>query len=160
MPMARSAVVVGRSLADMLNSLLGLAVLLGVGIAVGWEWHGTTPEALAAIGLLLLLRFAFLWLGILLARPPKAPRPVQGLWPPLFPLPSLSGAFFPPPLLPAGSPLSPGNADHHGRRHAPPPLQPPGAPGGVAWVAGPAQRKPLVGPQALLSLLLPLSMRR
>ena len=41
MPMARSAVVAGRGTADMLNSGLGLAVLLACGLLVGWRWHGS-----------------------------------------------------------------------------------------------------------------------
>ena len=64
MPMSQSAVVLGRSTADMMNSSAGLAVLVLCGFAVGWQWHGGLAAALAAFALLLLLRFAMLWLGI------------------------------------------------------------------------------------------------
>ena len=75
MPMARSAVVAGRGVADMLNSALGLVVLLACGLLVGWRWHGSAADALAAVGLLLLLRFALVWMGIylgLVVRKPEA----------------------------------------------------------------------------------------
>ena len=39
MPMAPSAIVVGRSLADMVNAVLGLVVMVLCGLAVGWGWH-------------------------------------------------------------------------------------------------------------------------
>ena len=66
MPMATSAVVVGRAAADMLNSAAALAVLAGCGLAVGWHPHHGMARALGAFGLLLLLRFAFVWIGIYL----------------------------------------------------------------------------------------------
>jgi hypothetical protein len=54
LPMAPSAVVVGRCLANMVYSAAGLALLVACGLAVGWRWHGTVAEALAAFGLLLI----------------------------------------------------------------------------------------------------------
>ncbi len=92
LPMAPSAVVAGRCLADMLSSVLGLAVLLAAALALGWRPAAAGP-ALAAVGLLLLLRLAFLWIGIylgLLTRDPGAVTAVQILvWPFAF----LSNAF-------------------------------------------------------------------
>ncbi|MCA1656015.1 MAG: ABC transporter permease, partial [Pseudonocardiaceae bacterium] len=66
MPMASSAVVVGRAGADMLNSVLALAVIMGCGLLAGWRAHDGVGAALGAVGLLLLLRFALLWMGIYL----------------------------------------------------------------------------------------------
>jgi ABC-2 type transport system permease protein len=92
LPMAPSAVVAGRCLADMLSSVVGLAVLIAAGLAIGWRPAGLGP-AVAAVGLLLLLRLAFLWIGIylgLLTRDPGAVVAVQILvWPFAF----LSNAF-------------------------------------------------------------------
>ena len=65
LPMAPSAVVAGRCLADMASSVVGLAVLVAAALAIGWRPAGLGP-ALAAVGLLLLLRLAFLWIGIYL----------------------------------------------------------------------------------------------
>jgi ABC-2 type transport system permease protein len=66
MPMATLAVIVGRAAADMLNSAAALAVLTGCGLLVGWHPHRGVARALSALGLLLLLRFAFLWIGVYL----------------------------------------------------------------------------------------------
>ena len=43
-----------------------LAVLMACGWAIGWSWHDGRPNALAAVGLLLLLRFAMIWIGLYL----------------------------------------------------------------------------------------------
>nr|WP_275585785.1 ABC transporter permease [Geodermatophilus sabuli] len=92
LPMAPSAVVAGRCLADLASSVVGLVVLLAAGLAIGWRPAGI-GSALAAVGLLLLLRLAFLWIGIhlgLLTRDPAAVTAVQILvWPFAF----LSNAF-------------------------------------------------------------------
>lgn len=92
MPMASSGVVLGRCLADLGASVAGLAVLMAAGLVIGWRPGGALP-ALGAAGLLLLLRLAFLWMGIwlgLLARDPGAVVAVQILvWPFAF----LSNAF-------------------------------------------------------------------
>ena len=92
LPMAPSAVVTGRCLADMVSSVVGLAVLIAAGLAIGWRPAEIGP-ALVAVGLLLLLRLAFLWIGIylgLLARDPAMVMAVQILvWPFVF----LSNAF-------------------------------------------------------------------
>ncbi|MGY1751684.1 ABC transporter permease [Blastococcus sp. SYSU D01042] len=92
LPMAPSAVVAGRCLADMASSAVGLAVLVAAGLAIGWRPDGGAG-LLAAVGLLLLLRLGFLWMGIylgLLVRDPAAVTAVQILvWPFVF----LSNAF-------------------------------------------------------------------
>ena len=64
MPMTPSAVVTGRCTADMINSAAGLAITIACGLVVGWQWHEGPLSAAAAVGLLLLLRFACLWVGI------------------------------------------------------------------------------------------------
>jgi ABC transporter DrrB family efflux protein len=66
MPMATSAVIAGRAAADMLSSAAALAVLTGCGWLVGWQPHRGMTRAVAALALLLLLRFAFVWIGIYL----------------------------------------------------------------------------------------------
>ncbi|HEU5386987.1 MAG TPA: ABC transporter permease [Streptosporangiaceae bacterium] len=66
MPMARSAVITGRAAADMLSSAAALVVLTGCGWLVGWQPHRGATRAVAAVALLLLLRFAFVWVGIYL----------------------------------------------------------------------------------------------
>ncbi|WP_442935081.1 ABC transporter permease [Micromonospora sp. CPCC 206061] len=85
MPVSGVAVLTGRSWADMLNAVAGLLVMVMTGLAVGWRpQHGLAPT-LAALGLLLWLRFAFTWVGIylgLLLKTPESAVAVQVLvWP-------------------------------------------------------------------------------
>jgi ABC-type multidrug transport system permease subunit len=100
MPIAPSAVVVGRSLADMLNSLLGLIVMILCGLLVGWRWHGSIAEAACAIGLLLLLRFALLWVGIYLGLVFKSTEALVAVQILVWPFSFLSNAFAAPDTMP------------------------------------------------------------
>ena len=101
MPMAPSAVVVGRCAADMLNSATGLAVMIACGLAVGWEWHHGLGRALLAVGLLLLLRFALLWAGIYLGLVVRSPEAVMALQILVWPFGFLSNTFASPATMPA-----------------------------------------------------------
>jgi len=160
MPMAPSAVVVGRSTADMLNSTLGLAVLVACGLVVGWRWHGSLAEALLAVGLLLLLRFALLWVGIylgLLAKSPEAVAAVQIL---VWPLGFLSNGFVAPATMPGWlgtivewNPLS---ATISATREL---FGNPGW-GGDSWIAQHALLMAVVWPLVLVAVFFPLSVRR
>jgi ABC-2 type transport system permease protein len=99
LPMAPSAVVAGRCLADLGSSVLGLAVLVTAGLAIGWRPGGPGP-LLAAVGLLLLLRVGFLWIGVylgLLTRDPATVTAVQIL---VWPFGFLSNAFVPASTMP------------------------------------------------------------
>jgi len=100
MPMAPSAVVVGRSIAHLAYSAVSLTLMVACGLAVGWRWHGTHAEALAAIGMLLLLRLAFMWIGIFLGLKAKSPEMVNSVFGLLYPLTMLSNAFVAPELMP------------------------------------------------------------
>lgn len=66
MPISRSAALFGQTLADLLVSAVVLAMMVGIGLATGWRIHGGTAKALAALGLLLLLRFVMNWVGVYL----------------------------------------------------------------------------------------------
>jgi ABC-2 type transport system permease protein len=101
MPMAPSAVVVGRATADLMNSALGLVVLIGAGLLVGWRARGSLGDALLAVGLLLLLRVAMLWIGIHLALVSRSPETVMTVQVVVWPAVSLSNAFTPPEAMPA-----------------------------------------------------------
>ncbi|WP_225891177.1 ABC transporter permease [Streptomyces dioscori] len=154
MPMANGAVLVGRSVADMLQSALGLLVLMGVGYALGWRAHGTLGAFLGAVGLLLLLRFAMLWIGILLAMVAGKPEMVQAVQILVWPVGFLSNAIAAPESMPdwlatfvAWNPLSQTATavrDLFGS---------PGAEPGHVWAA-------VAWPLALLAVFFPLAVRR
>ncbi|MEV4936241.1 ABC transporter permease [Streptomyces zaomyceticus] len=100
MPMTDGAVLVGRAAADMLQSTVGLLVMVGVGYAIGWRANGSPGSTLGALGLLLLLRFAMLWIGILLALVAGRAELVQAVQILVWPIGFLSNAFASPDSMP------------------------------------------------------------
>ena len=67
MPMARSAVVSGRGVGDLIGAAIDLGVLALIALAVGWRSDGSAVDTAYAFFLLLLLRFSLIWIGIYLA---------------------------------------------------------------------------------------------
>jgi ABC-2 type transport system permease protein len=101
MPVSGVAVLAGRSWADLLNALAGLAVMAATGLAAGWRPEQGPAKAAAAFGLLLWLRFAFAWAGIYLGlrlRTPESAVSVQVL---VWPIGFLSSVFVSPGTMPA-----------------------------------------------------------
>ncbi|PBC78061.1 ABC transporter DrrB family efflux protein [Streptomyces sp. TLI_235] len=101
LPMTRSAVLVGRTLADLVQTAFILLVLALVALLVGWRIHEGFWEALGAFGLLLLLGYAFSWIGALIGlsvRSPEAATSAGLIW--LFPLTFISNAFVPISSMP------------------------------------------------------------
>jgi ABC-2 type transport system permease protein len=161
MPMAPSAVVVGRATADMLSSMLGLAVLIGCGLVVGWRWHGSGGDALLAVGLLLLLRFAVEWVGVylgLLARNPEAVTAVQVL---VWPLGFLSNVFVATATMPGWlgtvAQWNPLSATVSATREL---FGNPGVGADGSWIAQHWLPMAVVWPLVLIAVFLPLSVRR
>ncbi|MEV8635277.1 ABC transporter permease, partial [Streptosporangium sp. NPDC051023] len=101
MPMSPLAVVAGRCVADMLNSVVGLAVMVVTGLALGWRAHAGLASALAAVGLLLLLRFALLWVGVFAGLAVKGPESVTAVQILVWPAGFLSSVFVDPGTMPA-----------------------------------------------------------
>ncbi|GAB3477640.1 ABC transporter permease [Nocardiopsis coralliicola] len=99
MPISSFGVLMGRVIADMLTSLLDLTVLAVCALLVGWRFHGGVGPALAAAGLLLLLRFSLIWIGICagLKLTPEGAGSVSLL---LFPITLIANTFVSPELMP------------------------------------------------------------
>ena len=101
LPMARSAVLVGRTVADLVRNPFVVAVMLVVGLLVGFRPEGGPTGWVAAIGLLLIFSFAFSWIGAtvgLLVRSVEAVQSAGFIW--LFPLTFASSAFVPASSMP------------------------------------------------------------
>jgi ABC-2 type transport system permease protein len=101
LPMMRSAVLVGRTLADVVQTAFIVMVLAVVALLVGWRIHHGVLKALAAFLLLLLLGYAFSWIGALIGlsvRSPEAATSAGLVW--LFPLTFVSNAFVPVVTMP------------------------------------------------------------
>ncbi|MBM3949378.1 MAG: ABC transporter permease [SAR202 cluster bacterium] len=66
LPMARSAVLAGRTLADLTRDAFVIALMCAVGFAVDFRVHTSAWAFLGAIGLLLLFAFAMTWVFALI----------------------------------------------------------------------------------------------
>src|SRR6195952_3093770 len=61
LPMARSAVLVGRTTSDLLNNVLVIVIMSITGLLVGWRIRGSFFDAAAAFLLLLAFAYAMSW---------------------------------------------------------------------------------------------------
>ena len=101
LPMSRAAVLAGRTIADLLTQVIGVIVVCGVGLAIGWRIHTAPADALAGFGLALLLGYAFTWAGACLGMTLRSPEAAQQLGFILFlPLTFISNAFVPTQGMP------------------------------------------------------------
>jgi ABC-type multidrug transport system permease subunit len=161
MPMAPSAVVAGRAIADMLNSAIALSTLIGCGLLAGWLPHRSTTDTLAAIGLLLLLRFAFLWVGVYLGLACSAnPEAVTAVRTLEFPLGFLGNPFVATATMPtwlgtiaAWNPLSSTATAIRGLFGAPTAAD-------HTWIGQHALIMSVVWPLLLIAVFFPMSVRR
>lgn len=102
LPMARSAVLSGRTISDVVYNGGILVVLMLSGLAVGWRVHSSVLEFLAGVGLLLLFSFAMSWIGVWLGLSvPTVEVAQQVSFTTIFPLTFLSNIFVPPQTLPS-----------------------------------------------------------
>jgi len=102
LPMARSAVLSGRSLSDVVYNGGILIVLMLSGLAVGWTVRTGIGPLLAGVGLLLLFAFAMSWVGIYLGLSvPSVEVAQQAVFTVLFPITFVSNVFVPPQTLPS-----------------------------------------------------------
>ena len=160
MPMSGSAVVLGRSITDMIYATVGLAVMLGAGLVMGWRFHGGVADTAAAIGLLLLLRFAMLWIGIFLGLIVPNASAVNSVWTFLFPLTMVTVAFAASETMPAWlgflAEWNPLSATIYATRDL---FGNPGA-DGTSFVAQNARLLAVAWPLLIVAVMLPLSVRR
>ncbi len=102
LPMARSAVLAGRTLADLCRSVLSLAVMIGLGLAVGFRFNNSVPAIVAGLLLILLFGYAFIWMYAAIGLATKDPETAQiaGILP-FFILMFASNAIVPVQTMPS-----------------------------------------------------------
>lgn len=102
LPMARSALLSGRAMSDLVYNFGILIVLMVSGLAVGWRVHGGVLEFFAGVGLLLMVTFAMSWIGVWIGlNVPTVEVANQVGFMFIFPLTFLSNIFVPPESLPS-----------------------------------------------------------
>ncbi len=101
LPMARSAVLAGRTVADLIRNLLVVLLMVVVGILVGFTFRGTFWDDVGGIALVLLFGYTFSWvfaaIGLLVKDAETAQ--LAGMLP-IFPLVFASSAFVPVKTMP------------------------------------------------------------
>ncbi|MEU9086108.1 ABC transporter permease [Streptomyces sp. NPDC048357] len=100
MPTNRVSVPLGQSGAEALIGVYGLVVMMVYGLIVGWRAHNGIAKALAAIGLLLLLRYTLAWVGTYLGLAIRNASTAANLAPLTLPLTMVSNAFVPTDGMP------------------------------------------------------------
>ena len=101
LPMWRPAVLVGRSLADLLTAVVCAAIVAVTGLLIGWRPHGSIGATLAGFAIFLLFTYALAWGCACLGMVSKGPESAQGVGLViLFPLAIVSNAMVPTQRMP------------------------------------------------------------
>ena len=101
LPMYPSAVLIGRTISDVVRNLLTFVVMLVVAFAIGFRFEGTLVEAVFATLLLFIFSYAFSWIQALVGLSVgsvEAANSAGFIW--MFPLTFVSSAFVDPRNMP------------------------------------------------------------
>lgn len=102
LPMARSAVLAGRTFADLVRNVGVLFLMVVVGMLVGFRFHGGFLGGAAAMALVLAFGYAFSWVFAVVGLMVKDPETAQVAgFIPLFPFVFASSAFVPVSTMPS-----------------------------------------------------------
>jgi ABC transporter DrrB family efflux protein len=102
LPMARSAVLAGRTLSDTVRNIFVVILMTGVGLAIGFRFHNGIFESLAALVIAVVFGLAFSWISALIGmsvRDPEAAQAAGFIW--IFPLVFASSSFVPVESMPS-----------------------------------------------------------
>jgi ABC transporter DrrB family efflux protein len=101
MPMARSAVLLGRTVADLVRNILIIGLMIAVGYAVGFRFRGGVPGAFASIAIVAAFGFALSWIFAFVALTVRGAEAAQSAgFVVVFPLVFASSVFVPVASMP------------------------------------------------------------
>lgn len=101
LPIRRSAVLIGRSIASLLHSSIGVVVMAVTGLCIGWRIRGSLVDAVLAFALILVFGFGMIWFGILIGSLMRSVEAVNGvMFTVLFPITFLANTFAPTEPMP------------------------------------------------------------
>jgi ABC-2 type transport system permease protein/oleandomycin transport system permease protein len=102
LPMARVAVLAGRTLSDLVRSALTLTLMAAVGFTIGFRWHTDLLGMLAGIGVALAFGYAWSWVMAVVGLLVRTAEAVQAaVYIVVFPLGFTSAVFVPTQTMPA-----------------------------------------------------------
>ena len=101
LPMSRAAVLVGRTVSDVLNNVITITVMALTGLLVGWRVRDGLLEALGGVLLLLLFAYAFSWVFACVGLLVPSPEVVNNAsFIVIFPITFIANTFVPSDNLP------------------------------------------------------------
>jgi ABC-2 type transport system permease protein len=160
MPMASSAIVTGRGVADLTNAAVDLTVLTVIALILGWRPGGPLTASMGAFALLLWLRLALIVVGIQIGLMVKNTEAAGNLFALALPFGMVSSVFAPPGLMPgwlgAIAAWNPVSSTAGAIRNL---FESPTVPTGY-WIEGHAVLAAVVWPAAILAVFLPLAVRQ
>ena len=102
-PMARSAVLLGRTASDIVYNSLSIVVMSGTGLLIGWRIRTSVLEAVGGFLLLLLFAYAISWIMAYVGLLVSSPEAVNNAsFMVIFPMTFLANTFVPSENLPSG----------------------------------------------------------
>lgn len=101
LPMARSAVLTGRTVSDLVRNTFILGLQLAVGVLLGFRWHNGLGGMLAAVGVALAFGYAWSWLMAYVGLTIRNTEAIQAaVYMVVFPLTLTSSVFLPTQTMP------------------------------------------------------------
>ncbi|MEA2340306.1 MAG: type transport system permease protein [Solirubrobacteraceae bacterium] len=101
LPIARSSVLAGHAVANLIRALLPIVFMTATGFVVGWRIHSGFLDIVAGYGLMIVFSFAVIWIGVLLGSLVGTPEAVQGVaFIAIFPITFIASTFVPTSTLP------------------------------------------------------------
>ncbi|MGI8936793.1 MAG: ABC transporter permease [Iamia sp.] len=102
LPIAKGAVLGGHAVANVLKSLLPIALMSAAGLLIGWRIRSSVLDAVLGYVLLIAFSFAMIWVGVLLGAAVKTPEGVTGVaFVALFPVTFIASTFVPTTSMPS-----------------------------------------------------------
>jgi ABC-2 type transport system ATP-binding protein len=102
MPMARSAVLLGRTLADLVRNILIIALMIGVGYLIGFSFHAGVMQAIGSVAVVAAFGFALSWIFAFVALTVRGAEAAQAAgFVVIFPLVFASSVFVPVASMPS-----------------------------------------------------------
>ncbi len=137
LPMARSAVLIGRTVSDLVLNVLTIAVMMITGLLVGWRINTSIGEAVLGVLLLLTFAYAMSWVMALVGLLVRTPEVVNNAsFIVIFPITFIANTFVPidnfPSVLKAFAEWNPVSAVVQGARELFGNVAP-GAPAPESW---------------------------
>jgi ABC-2 type transport system permease protein/oleandomycin transport system permease protein len=101
MPMTRSAVLLGRTLADLVRNVLILGLMIVIGYLIGFRFHGGALQAVASVAVVAAFGFALSWIFAFVALTVRGAEAAQAAgFVAIFPLVFASSVFVPVASMP------------------------------------------------------------